>query len=241
MTNLNSASHSPSISNVFRYSYNCPIFVRSPQCSRTSALGNGLRKGKGVEAWGSFSCKLNCALWVSEMMRKRVLIVCCGDEVGKVMVEARASGMQGWLDVGKFLQAKRCDTLTDAGTHDIPEHFCLVLERVVLVPEWVVYHFDRLNSRECKPQSVGESSTSVYTATTPRTSFKPLITPAERNLARDSSGKVAAKSYWSHLHCWNLPYTYPVARREPKRRRPVHEHVSKSDLRRINYPIRLGG
>ena len=30
---------------------------------------------------------------------------------------------------------------TDTGTHDIPEHFCLILGRVVLVLEWVVHRF----------------------------------------------------------------------------------------------------
>ena len=35
---------------------------------------------------------------------------------------------------------------TNTGTHDIPEHFCLIRERVVLVLERVVYRFDWLDS-----------------------------------------------------------------------------------------------
>ena len=35
----------------------------------------------------------------------------------------------------------------DTSTYDIPEHFCLILKRVVLVPERIVDRFGHLDSR----------------------------------------------------------------------------------------------
>lgn len=67
------ASISASISSVLWYSSSFPVIVKSPQCIRRSADGNG--DSKGAFGCGASSLVLKGALCVSLMMRTLVLTV----------------------------------------------------------------------------------------------------------------------------------------------------------------------